>query len=77
MQLGETAARLTVHSDPSALDALAAAYAAAGRFDEAVEAAKAAVRAATSARLPAFAAEIRERQSLYEGHRAFRIGSSP
>ncbi len=72
--LGERAARLTARADPAVLDALAAAYAAAGQFDQAVATAKAALQVATSARLPGFAAEIRERLSLYEGRRRFRIG---
>ena len=54
VELGTRAARLTNRQEPGALDALAAAYAAAGRFDEAVATAREAV-----ALLPADQAEVR------------------
>lgn len=75
VQLGERASRLTAQSDAAALDALAAAYAAAGTFDRAVATARMALQVATSRRLVAFAAEIRHRLSLYEAGRPFRAGA--
>lgn len=53
------------------LDALAAAYANAGRFDEAAATATRAAEVAEKAADPA-AAEIRERAALYRRHQPFR-----
>jgi tetratricopeptide (TPR) repeat protein len=75
VQFGERAADLTGRGDALALDALAAAYAAAGQFDRAVSTAQAALEAATRAQLSALAAEIRSRQALYERRMPFRSGS--
>jgi hypothetical protein len=50
------------------LDALAAAYAAAGTFDRAVAAAEAAVRLAPE---PQLAAEFQQRLTLYQQRRRF------
>ena len=64
----ERAAALTSRRDARALDVLAAAYAAAGAFDRAQNAAAAALRL-----LPAepHAAEIRQRLELYRQHRRY------
>ena len=70
--LAERAAALTDRKDLSVLDALAAAYAVASRFDEAVEVAEAAVSLAESRRLNEIAARFRERLSLYRQRRAYR-----
>ncbi len=59
---------LTNHRDPEALDVLAAAYAAAGAFDRAMETADAALRL-TAAGPTADA--IRARRALYAQHRAY------
>ncbi len=75
LRLGERAAALTGRADPSVLDALAAAYAAAGQFDRAVSTARAAVQAATRGAVPALAADIRRRLALYEDRKPFRAGS--
>jgi Flp pilus assembly protein TadD len=66
VSLAERADRLTGHQDPAVLDALAAAYAAAGAFDRAVETAQLARRAADAAQLPNLAAEIDGRLRLYQ-----------
>ncbi len=71
VRFGERAAALTGQLDPGPLDALAAAYAAAGQYDRAIETARLAGRLATAAKLHVFAAEIADRLSLYEGHRPF------
>ncbi len=53
------------------LDTLAAAYAADGRFEEAIRTADRAARIATEQQLTASAEEIRERLSLYRQHQAY------
>ncbi len=57
--------------DPSLLDTLAAAYAAAGRFDAAVAAAARAAHSAEASGQPQLAREIRERGALYAAGRAW------
>jgi Flp pilus assembly protein TadD len=74
VQFGERAAVLTGRSDPSVLDALAAAYAAAGQYDRAVTTAELAMQTATTARIPALAAEIKQRLVLYQSRKPFRVG---
>jgi len=64
VRLASRAADLTERRDVAVLDALAAAYAAAGRFDEAIRTAEAAVTLAASS-APDLAAAIRARLSLY------------
>ena len=66
IQTAERAVALTGRSDATALDALAAAYAAAGRFDLASASARAAVDVATRAGAEAQAAQIRTRLEAYE-----------
>jgi len=72
--VAERAVALTKRRDASALDTLAAAYAAGGRFDEAVATAQAAI--SVSAGPPA---DLLERLSLYRDRRAFvdARGSGP
>lgn len=60
--LGERAVALTAGRDAAALDALAAAFAAAGRFEEAGERARAALALTPDDR---FAAAIQQREALY------------
>lgn len=73
IRLGERAVAQTRQGDALALDALAAAYAAAGRFDRAVATARIAIDVATRAPLSALTNEIRGRLVLYEGRRPFRV----
>jgi tetratricopeptide (TPR) repeat protein/mono/diheme cytochrome c family protein len=68
VRLGERAVALTGARDPQALDALAAALAAAGRFDRASETAAAALALGPP---EALAAAIRERRQLYLQGRTF------
>jgi tetratricopeptide (TPR) repeat protein len=56
---------------PRSLDTLAAAYAASGRFDEAVLAAREAEQLAAGASKPELAEAIRERAAFYENDRPF------
>src|SRR6185436_9047730 len=68
IQFAEQAADLTGRQDASALDILAAAYAAAGQFDRAVAASDAALGLKPDA---ALAAAIRRRQELYTRHEPY------
>jgi Tfp pilus assembly protein PilF len=71
--LGERAVRLTGRRDIAALDALAAAYAAAGRFSDAIATARAGVDAATAAGASDLAARFRERLEMYQQGRPYRV----
>ena len=68
ISLAERAVDLTDRRESTALDVLAAAYAAAGFFDRAVEAAESALRLAPPG--PALTS-IRARQELYKRHRPY------
>jgi tetratricopeptide (TPR) repeat protein len=68
VRLAERAAELSGKSDPTVLDTLAAAYAAAGRFDEAIRVAESAAEAATHANILPLATEIRRHVALYQQH---------
>jgi tetratricopeptide (TPR) repeat protein len=62
--------KMTGYNDPGLLDTLAAAYAAAGRFDEALKTAQKAVDAAKKSGREDLADAIRKRMELYKaGHR--------
>jgi hypothetical protein len=74
--LAERAVSLSGRRDISVLDALAAAYAAAGRFEEAVATATAGVDAAAAAGATDVAARFRERLDLYRQHQAYRMPRS-
>jgi Flp pilus assembly protein TadD len=60
--------KLSGSKDPAALDTLAAAYAEAGRFPEAVQTARQALSLATDP----LAAELKARIALYQDKRPFR-----
>jgi Flp pilus assembly protein TadD len=72
VRLAERAAALTARQDAEALDALAAAYASAGRFDRALQVIEEALRVSGAAPM---AAGLRERQELYKKGEAYRSGS--
>lgn len=73
VRLAERASRLTRGPDAAVLDVLAAAYAAAGRFDRAVATARAALSALpASARQSALATSIQHRLDLYTKGRPYR-----
>jgi tetratricopeptide (TPR) repeat protein len=76
VRLTEQADAATGHRDVSVLDALAAAYASAGRFDEAVAVARQGAVLATQAGLTAVATEFRQRQDLYAHHKPYRMPSA-
>jgi hypothetical protein len=65
VRLAERACGLVGRDDPKPLDTLAAAYATAGRFDDAVTTADRAIQAALSRGDAHYAAEIRSRLQRY------------
>jgi len=69
--LAEQAAALTGRQHVAALDALAAAYAAVGRFEDAVAAVEAAVALAAAAGVPRVADELRARLTQYRNREPF------
>jgi tetratricopeptide (TPR) repeat protein len=71
VRLATRAAELTGRRDPVVLDALAAAYAAAGDWDAAVATAEAAI-ALASGRSGALAEDIAKRLALYRGRQPYR-----
>ena len=73
--LAEQANKATEGQVPEILDTLAAAYAEAGRFDEAAEVARRAVDLATTAGHSELAKTIDGRRVLYEAHKPYREGA--
>jgi protein O-mannosyl-transferase len=71
IKLAERACELTRHKDPEYLDTLAAAYAAAGRFDDAVTTARQAVDFARAGGREELANEIQNRMKLYQSGRRY------
>jgi tetratricopeptide (TPR) repeat protein len=72
--LAERAERLTSGQDVSILDTLAASYAEAGRFADAVECGNRAQHLAVQEGKPDLAQEIKSRVELYERKAAYREG---
>jgi uncharacterized protein len=70
--MAERARQLSRNQDPQAFDALAAAYAALGEFDKAVQAARAGIQAADAAGQSLFASEMRTRLELYQQGKPFQ-----
>jgi tetratricopeptide (TPR) repeat protein len=79
VSLAARAVVLTNRQDPRSLDVLAAAYAAAGRFDQAVTTAQTAVDLLRASSSPSAAGAVSERIGLYRRHQAFvdTQGSGP
>jgi Flp pilus assembly protein TadD len=77
VRLAGQACQLTGGQDSDALDALAAAYAEAGRFDEAVRAARDAAALARAQGRTDAAAQIDLRVKLYESGKPYRVTSAP
>jgi protein O-mannosyl-transferase len=76
IRLAERAIDLTAHTDIASLDALAAAYAAAGRFEEAISAARAGIDLAAAAGIPAAVDGFRARLQLYQQGQPYRVPTS-
>jgi Flp pilus assembly protein TadD len=72
VRLAERTVRLTQEQDAGALDALAAAYAEAGRFAEASATARQAQAAAAAQGKAELAQEIQRRLALYNANRPYR-----
>jgi tetratricopeptide (TPR) repeat protein len=73
IQIGERLAELTSHQEPKPLDTLAAAYAEAGRFDEAVATACEAIAQARAHGQTNLAVEIEVRMKNYEVYQPYRV----
>jgi Flp pilus assembly protein TadD len=71
--LAEAAAARAGRHDLSVLDALAAAYASVGRFDDAMETAITAAAQADSVGMTDVAARFRERVAIYRRHQPYRV----
>jgi tetratricopeptide (TPR) repeat protein len=71
--LAERAADATLHQELRALDALAAAYASAGRYDAAATIARSALEIAVAAGQLPVAAQFRQRIELYQSGRPLRM----
>ncbi len=71
VQFGEKVCQLTGFKDQNCLDTLAAAYAAAGQFDQAVQTAEKALALARAARDNAGVQDILQKQKLYQARQAY------
>jgi tetratricopeptide (TPR) repeat protein len=71
IRIARRAAELSGGGRPDVLDALAAAYAEAGQFADAADAARKALDLALRQSLPGLAEQIRGRSGLYEDHKPF------
>ena len=71
VRLAERACQLTSHEDPSVLDTLAVAYAAANRFPEAVATAESAIELADSTGQKEMAEHIRKRLEFYRRNQPY------
>jgi Flp pilus assembly protein TadD len=72
IELAQHACELTMYKEPDPLDTLAVAYAAAGRFDEAITTARKAVDAAKAESKEDLAGEIQNRIKLYQAGQRYR-----
>ena len=77
VELARRAVQLTDSKEPLMLATLAAAYAEAGRFPEAVEAAQQAQRIASQQKLPALADLLQSRIRLFQAKSPFREAPKP
>jgi superkiller protein 3 len=76
VELAQRAINLTGGSEPAILGTLAAAYAEAGRFSEAVQTARKATELATQQNNPSLTESIKAKIPFYEAHTAFCDGQS-
>ena len=77
VQLAERLCAVTGYQQADALDVLAAAYAEAGRFSDAIRVAQQAVELASAAGQQELARQLQERLQLYQAGRPFHEGSPP
>jgi len=73
VRLAERADKVTSHQDVTAIDALGAAYAAAGRYEDALRAARDGLAIASASGKSAVAAQFRQRVELYQKGQALRM----
>ena len=73
VRVAEEAAAVTRREDASVLDALAAAYASANRFDRAIATAGEALRLANDAGQTLLAMQITQRRALYQRGLPYRL----
>ena len=73
LRLAERADQATRHQDVIAIDALGAAYAALGRYDDALRTARDGIALASAAGQSAVAAQFRQRVELYQKGQALRV----
>jgi len=71
-QLAERAVELTEYKKPDLLDTLSVAYAAAARFDEAIETAQKAIDLTDSSEQSNLADEIKKHLELYKAGKPYR-----
>lgn len=74
VRLGEFVCAATGYGDPRLLDTLAAAYAEAGQFDDAVSTARSALQSAERAQNAPLVQEIESHLALFESKRPYRTG---
>jgi tetratricopeptide (TPR) repeat protein len=72
IELAERACELTGYKEPAMLDTLAAAYAAAGRFNDAISTAEQAINLAKASRQEILSSEIQNRIKLYQANQRYR-----
>ncbi|MGD0650345.1 MAG: tetratricopeptide repeat protein [Verrucomicrobiia bacterium] len=77
VQSGERLCEITGYRQADALDALAAAYAEVGRFNDAIQVAQKAVELANAAGQRDLVGHIQERLKLYQAGSPYREGSAP
>jgi tetratricopeptide (TPR) repeat protein len=73
VRLAEQADRATAHRALSVLDVLAAAYASAGRYEDAVAVVRTALEVAVAAGQSPVVAQFRQRLELYTQHKPYRL----
>jgi arylsulfatase A-like enzyme/Tfp pilus assembly protein PilF len=73
VRLAQQAAELTEHKKPSLLDTLSVAYAAAGRFDDAIATAQEAIELAQSLEQEELAEEIKKHLELYKAGQPYLV----
>jgi tetratricopeptide (TPR) repeat protein len=74
VKMAERANQLTGYRQPEMLDTLAAAYAEASRFPEAIQTSQKAIDLAYAADMAEFAKDIESRMHLYQAGRPYRVG---
>ncbi len=73
VQLAERASAMTSGRDPTVLDALAAAYASAGRYEDAIHLARSGLELSIAAGQMTVASQFRQRLELYRNHQPVRL----